>query len=70
MEGISGAATGAYIGALIGAALAPGVGTIAGAIVGLIVGVAIPAFGNGFYDNNVKRGQGDGLWDHIRNNVW
>lgn len=70
VEGISGAATGAYIGALIGAALAPGVGTIAGAIVGLIVGVAIPAFGNGFYDNNVKRGQGDGLWDHIRNNVW
>lgn len=68
--GFGGAVAGAYIGTLIGTAAAPGVGTIAGAIVGLIVGVAIPAVGNGFYDNTVKRDQGDGLWDHIRNNVW
>lgn len=70
VEGISGAATGAYIGTLIGTAFAPGVGTIAGAIVSLIVGVAIPAFGNSIYDNSVKRGQGDGLGDHIQDNVW
>lgn len=67
--GISGAATGAYIGAIAGSAV-PGIGTVAGAIVGLIVGVAIPAFGNGIYDTAVKRGQGDGLGGHIRNNVW
>lgn len=68
--GFGGAVAGAYTGTLIGTAFAPGVGTIAGAIIGLIVGVAIPAVGNGFYDNTVERGQGDGLRDHIRDNVW
>lgn len=65
LGGVTGAAVGAIVGSII-----PGPGTVAGAIVGLIGGVALPAMINGFYDNTVKRGQGDDLSDHIRDNVW
>lgn len=68
--GIAGASTGAGVGAIVGSIIAPGAGTAAGAIIGLIGGVALPALANGFYDNTVKRGQGDDLSDHIWNNVW
>ena len=61
----SGAAAGAFVGSII-----PGLGTIIGAGIGLAVGYLGAVAGNALYDDYVNRGNGDDMWDHMRDNRW
>ncbi|MFR0558204.1 hypothetical protein ACLUWO_04880 [Pseudoscardovia radai] len=65
-------ATGAAAGAVAGSVV-PGLGTVvgaaAGAIAGLAVGSVISSAGDAFYDSVVGRGEGDGFWDKLGNNL-
>ena len=67
--GFAGASSGAAAGAFVGS-IVPGLGTIVGAGIGLAVGYLGAVAGNALYDNSVNRGNGDDMWDHMRDNLW
>lgn len=62
------AVTGAAVGAAVGSVV-PVAGTVVGGAVGFVVGYVGSACGNAFYDNSVHRGEGDGFWDKVKNNL-
>lgn len=70
--GVAGAGVGAEVGAMVGSVV-PGAGTVVGAAVGafggLVLGSLASGIGDAFYDSVVGRGEGDGFWDKLGNNL-